>query len=72
MTAEEAYVKACRKVNRELEMERNGGRWIAVDRPHKNKKAYERKPKHKNKGNFDVPLYCFSQKISVLILSLWR
>ena len=37
------YIKAMRKANREIELERNGGRWIAVDRPHKNKKKYDRK-----------------------------
>lgn len=32
------YIKACRKASREIELERNGGRWIAKDRPHKSKK----------------------------------
>jgi hypothetical protein len=36
-------IKAFRRANREIEMERNGGRWIAVNRPHKNKKVYDRK-----------------------------
>lgn len=36
-------IKAMRKANREIELERNGGRWIAVNRPHKNKKKYDRK-----------------------------
>ena len=36
-------IKAFRKANREIELERNGGRWIAINRPHKNKKAYNRK-----------------------------
>lgn len=36
-------IKAFRKSNREIEMERNGGRWIAVNRPHQNKKKYNRK-----------------------------
>lgn len=39
----EDAVKAFRKANREIELERNGGRWIAVNRPHKNKKKYNRK-----------------------------
>lgn len=39
----EDYLNAQRKASRELELERNGGRWIAVDRPHKNKKHYDRK-----------------------------
>lgn len=37
------YIKIQRKINRELELERNGGRWIAVDRPWKNQKLYNRK-----------------------------
>ena len=40
---QEDIIKAMRKANREIELERNGGRWIAVNRPHKNKKKYDRK-----------------------------
>lgn len=39
----EDYLKANRKASREIELEQNGGRWVAKDRPHKNKKAYNRK-----------------------------
>ena len=39
---DEDCIKAFRKANREIEMERNGGRWIAIDRPHRNKKKYYR------------------------------
>lgn len=39
----EDYIKANKKINREIELERNGGRWIAINRPHKNKKKYDRK-----------------------------
>lgn len=42
-TETEIYLKACRKANREIELERNGYRWIAIDRPHKNQKKYNRK-----------------------------
>lgn len=48
---DEDFIKAFRKANREIEMERNGGRWIAIDRPHRNKKKYYRKEKHKNNGD---------------------
>lgn len=48
---DEDCIKAFRKANREIEMERNGGRWIAIDRPHRNKKKYYRKEKHKNNGD---------------------
>lgn len=37
------YLKTNKALARLEELERNGGRWIAVDRPHKNKKAYDRK-----------------------------
>lgn len=39
----EDYINANRKASREIELERNGGRWKAVDRPHRNKKKYDRK-----------------------------
>ena len=39
----EEYLRANKKANREIELERNGGRWIAIDRPHKSKKKYDRK-----------------------------
>lgn len=45
------YIQTNKKINRELELERNDGRWIAVDRPHKNKKLYDRK---RDKKNFDL------------------
>lgn len=42
-------VAAFKKANREIELERNGGRWIAMERPHQNKKKYNRKAQ-KNVG----------------------
>jgi len=36
-------LKAFRKANREIELERNGGRWTATTQTWKNKKAYNRK-----------------------------
>lgn len=51
------YLKIQRKLNREIELERNGGRWIAVDRPWKNKKAYDRK--RDRKIQLDVPVSFF-------------
>ena len=39
----EEYLKAIKKADRESELERNGGKWVAKDRPHKNKKRYDRK-----------------------------
>lgn len=39
----EDYIKIQKKLNREIELERNGGRWIAINRVHESKKAYNRK-----------------------------
>lgn len=39
----EDFIKANRRASRLEELEKNGGRWVAKDRPHKNKKAYNRK-----------------------------
>ena len=39
---EELYLKANRRAEREMELERNG-KWVAVDRPHKSVKYYDRK-----------------------------
>lgn len=40
-------LSAFKEANRSIELERNGGRWIAKDRPHKNKKKYCRKDSKK-------------------------
>lgn len=52
----EDYIKANKKLAREEELARNGGRWVAKDRPHKNLKKYDRK---RDKKNFDsyLPLF---------------
>lgn len=39
----EDYIKANKAIARLEELEKNGGRWVAKDRPHKNKKKYDRK-----------------------------
>lgn len=46
----EDYLRYNRKLLREEELERNGGRWIARTRPHANKKKYNRK-RHKKETN---------------------
>lgn len=51
----ECMIKALKKANREIELERNGGRWIAINRPHKNLKKYDRKRDKKN-YEFDLSL----------------
>ena len=37
------YIRIHKMLARKEELERNGGRWVAKDRPHKNKKKYDRK-----------------------------
>lgn len=37
------YIRINKELSRKEELERNGGRWTAVDRPHRNKKKYDRK-----------------------------
>ena len=49
----EDYIKANKKLAREEELQRNGGRWVAKDRPHRNLKKYDRK---RDKKNFDFSL----------------
>lgn len=37
------YIRINKALAREEELERNGGRWIAVNRAHRNKRKYDRK-----------------------------
>ena len=50
------YIKVNKKLAREEELQRIGGRWDAKDRPHKNLKKYNRK---RDKKNFDSYLSLF-------------
>ena len=38
----EEYIRINKSINRLEELERIGWRWVAKDRPHKNKKKYDR------------------------------
>ena len=58
----EDYIKANKKLAREEEVQRNGGRWVAKDRPHKNLKKYDRK---RDKKNFD-----FSLSLLLLLITI--
>lgn len=62
-TEQEMFIKAFRKANRELEMERYDGKWVATHRVWKNKKAYNRKRDRK----FDTD-YLFSVLLKVFII----
>lgn len=55
----EDLIKAFRKASREAELERNGGRWMAKDRPHKNKKTYNRK----RDRQIDVPFFLYQKTV---------
>ena len=52
----EDYIKTNKALSRQEELERNGGRWVAKDRPHKNKKKYNRK--RDRRIDFDCPFCC--------------
>ena len=54
------YIRANKELNRIEELKRNGGHWIAVNRPHKNKKKYDRKRDRKiySDGLFSFIYYC--------------
>ena len=53
----EDYIKTNKALSRLEELERNGGRWVAKDRPHKNKKKYNRK--RDRRIDFDCPFYLY-------------
>ena len=58
---DDSVIKAMKKANRELQFERNGGgQWVAVNRPHKNKKKYDRK---RDKKNYDSSCPLFYAKL---------
>ena len=63
------YLKIQRKLNRELELERNGGRWISINRVHKSKKAYDRKRDKKVKMD-DSCLSFFCLVLLLPVISL--
>lgn len=52
----EDYIKANRKASREIELEQHVG-WVAVDRPHRNKKLYDRK--RDRRVELDNPFFIF-------------
>ena len=58
----EDYIKIQRKLNREIELERNGGHWVAVRKVHKSKKDYNRKRGRKVDLNDSCP-YFYAQPL---------
>ena len=56
LSQEEIFLKAFKKANREIEMERNDGKWVCTRQVWKNKKAYNRK--RDRKFHTDYLFYC--------------
>jgi hypothetical protein len=63
LSQEEIFLKAFRKINREIELERNDGKWISTNKIWKNKKAYNRK--RDRKFNTDYPFIIFYKEFKV-------
>ena len=61
LSEQEIFLKAFKKANREIEMERNDGKWIATHRVWKNKKAYNRKRDRKINSNSLFDFYIYTQ-----------
>lgn len=61
LSEQEILLKAFKKANREIEMERNDGKWIATHRVWKNKKAYNRKRDRKINSNGLFDFYIYTQ-----------
>lgn len=60
LSEQEIFLKAFKKANREIEMERNDGKWVATTRIWKNKKAYNRKRDRKIDSD---GLFCLYQYV---------
>ena len=58
--------KILRMIAREEEMERNNGKWIAMNRVFKNKKKYDRKQNKKDLGDSLKSLYFFYRRFIAL------
>ena len=53
----EDYLKIQRKLSREIELERNSGHWVAINKLHKSKKDYNRKRDKKVDLNDSCPSF---------------
>lgn len=54
------YLKVQRKLNREIELERNGWHWVAIKKIHKTQKDYNRKRDRKVDLNDSCPYFLYS------------
>ena len=60
LSEQKIFLKAFKKANREIEMERNDGKWVCTHRVWKNKKAYNRKRDRKIDSD---GLFCLCQYV---------
>lgn len=60
-TQQEIFLKAFRKANREIELERNQGKWVSNHSVWKNKKKYDRK--RDRKCILTIPFVVFMSRI---------
>ena len=67
LSEQEIFLKAFKKANREIEMERNDGKWVATHRVWKNKKAYNRK--RDRKIDSDGLFYFYIDRLIIFSLS---
>lgn len=59
LSQEEIFLKAFKKANREIEMERNDGKWVCTHQVWKNKKAYNRKRDRKYYTDYLFCVYLY-------------
>ena len=62
--------KILRMIARDLELERNDGKFVSVTRPFKNKKKYNRNDKKRELRKFLGSLYCFIIKTRYIFVSM--
>lgn len=52
-------VKILKAISRDEELTRNNGKWVSFNRPHKNKKKYDRKQMKKEMSKTDISFLSF-------------
>lgn len=62
--------KILRMISRDLELERNDGKFVSVTKPFKNKKKYNRNDKKRELRKDLGSLYCFIIKTRYIFVSM--
>lgn len=62
--------KILRMIARDLELERNDGKFVSITRPFKNKKKYNRNDKKRELRKYLGSLYCFIIKTRYIFVSM--